>query len=180
MASPTYNPQPQEISETGIKYFFISQGERDVIKIVEYYYFDDLGDRKLYNLGFGDYDILNDQIDDKTNTDNGDNYKVFNTVLNTIPVFFQSFADAAVMVRGSDSSDEFEQGCRENCKKQLCEDVCRKKHQRIRLYCSYVSKEYDSLIKEYDFFGGIETQDGTVIEKFIKNKRYISVILLKK
>ncbi len=107
MASPTYQTQPQEISETGIKYFFISQGPRDVIKAIEYFYFTDFADRKIYNLGFGDYDISKDKINDRVNTENGDAYHVFNTVLNTVPKFFESFADVAIMVRGSDSTDEF-------------------------------------------------------------------------
>ncbi len=108
MASPTYQANPQSITETGIKYLFVSKGHRDVVKAVEYYYFNDLNDRKVYNLGFGDYDIFNDKIDDKVNTDNGDRYQVFNTVLSTIPIFFQSFGDVVIWIEGSDSSDEFE------------------------------------------------------------------------
>lgn len=179
MASPTYQTQPQEISETGIKYFFISQGPQDVIKAVEYFYFNDFDDRKIYNLGFGDYDISEDKIDDKVNTDNGDPYHVFNTVLNTVPMFFESFGDAAIMVSGSDSTAEFEQECKKICKKKSCVDICRKRHQRIRTYCAYVSREYDTLIQDYVFFGGIENQDGTVIERFVKNKKYDSVLLIK-
>ncbi len=57
--------------------------------------------------------------------------------------------------------------------------ICRKKHQRIRTYCAYVSREYDALIQDYDFFGGITTQDGTVIERFMKNKKYDLVLLVK-
>lgn len=180
MASPTYQPQPQEITETGIKYFFISTGPNDVIKAVEYYYSADFNGHRVYNLGFGDYDIQKDEIDDSVNTDNGDPYLVFNTVLNTVPMFFESFGDAAIIVRGSDSTDEFEGRCRANCKKKSCEEICRKKHQRIRTYCAYVSREYHTLIKVYDFFGGIENQDGTVIERFIKNKKYEFVLLIKK
>jgi hypothetical protein len=35
-------------------------------------------------LGFGDYDLENDKIVDDINTNNGDAFKVFNTVLGTI------------------------------------------------------------------------------------------------
>jgi len=180
MALPTYQIQPQDITDTGIKYFFISKGPNDVIKAVEYFYFTDYNDRRVYNLGFGDYVIEKDEIDDRINTDNGDAYYVFNTVLNTVPAFFNSFADAAVIVRGSDSSNEFEEECRKTCKRKNCEGSCRKRHQRIRTYCSYVSREYYSLTQTYDFFGGFETEDGTVIERFIKNKSYHSVLLVRK
>jgi hypothetical protein len=180
MASPTYQAQHQPITETGIKYFFVSKGPSDVIKAVEYYYSADFSGRRVYNLGFGDYDIQQDKIDDSINTDNGDPYLVFNTVLNTIPMFFESFGDAAIIVRGSDSTDEFEAICREVCEKKSCEEKCRKRHQRIRTYCAYVSREYDTLIKEYDFFGGLDSENGTVIERFIKNKKYEFVLLIKK
>jgi hypothetical protein len=180
MTFPIYQIQPQSISETGIKYFFISKGPNDVVKAVEYFYFADYNGRKVYNLGFGDYNIATDKIDDKNCTDNGDAYHVFNTILSTVPEFFNSFADAAVMVTGSDSSDEFEQGCRQTCRRKNCNSICRKKHQRIRTYCSYVSREYDSLLKEFEFYGGIQTRDGTVIERFMKNALYESVLLIKK
>lgn len=180
MALPAYHIHSKDISETGIKYYFLSEGSNAVIKAVEYFYFTDFNGKMVYNLGFGDYDIVSDKIDDRVNTDNGDIYHVFNTVLSTVPEFFNSISDAAVMVRGSDSSDEFERECRQICKRNNCDNICQKKHQRIRTYCSYVSREYDALIQTYDFFGGAQRQDDTVIERFIRNKFYDSVLLVKK
>ncbi len=63
--------------------------------------------KRIFNLGFGDYDINEDKIDDSANTGNGDVYKVLNTVLTTIPKFFDTFHDAMLMVQGSDSKTEF-------------------------------------------------------------------------
>jgi hypothetical protein len=100
--------------------------------------------------------------------------------LSTVPEFFNSFADAAVMVRGSDSTNEFENQCRQTCRSKSCKEICRKKHQRIRTYCSYVTREYETLSQAYEFFGGVEIQDDTVIEHFKKNKFYNSVLLVKK
>lgn len=39
-------------------------------------YSANMNDLKIYNLGFGDYHLENDEIDDKANTLNGDVYKV--------------------------------------------------------------------------------------------------------
>jgi hypothetical protein len=180
MVSAAYELISQNISETGVKYFFISKGPKNIIKADEYFYFTDYHGWRVYNLGFGDYDISKDKIDDKVNTENGDAYQVFNTVLSTVPEFFNSFADAAVMVRGSDSTNEFENQCRQTCRSKSCKEICRKKHQRIRTYCSYVTREYETLIQGYEFFGGVEIQDDTVIEHFKKNKFYNSVLLVKK
>jgi hypothetical protein len=126
MASPKYRATQQEITESGVKYFFLSEGHKNVIKAVEYYYVTEFNSRKVYNLGFGDYNIDNDMINDNVNTNNGDRYVVFNTVLSTIPLFFQTFGDAIVWIKGSDSSDEFEAKCRETCTRNNCDGACNK------------------------------------------------------
>lgn len=84
----------EDKSEYGLKFFFISKGQRDVIKAIQYAFVQKLNGRDIYNLGFGDYDIEKDIITDDVNTNNGDVYKVFQTVLNTIPVFFGHFEQA--------------------------------------------------------------------------------------
>jgi hypothetical protein len=81
-----YEYQESEKTDEGVKYFFVSKGKRDVVKVIHYMCSATMNDRKVFNLGFGDYELEKDIIDDKMNTDNGDVYKVFNTVLYTIPV----------------------------------------------------------------------------------------------
>lgn len=107
-----------DISDLSIKHFFISSGNRDIVKVIEYLYVSPLGNRKIFNLAFGDYIMEEDgRIDDTTESNNGDAYKVFNTVLNTIPSFFSNFPNDIIMVTGSDSTQEYIDNCKKNCKK---------------------------------------------------------------
>jgi hypothetical protein len=85
-------------------FFFISKGEKDIIKAIQFSFVQELNGRKIYNLGFGDYDLENDKIIDDINTNNGDAYKVLNTALSTIPIFFENFGSEILMVQGSDGS----------------------------------------------------------------------------
>ena len=70
--------------------------------------------KQVFNLGFGDYDITTDTLDDKINSNNGDHYRVFNTVLSTIPTFFDAYKGAILMVNGSDGTQKFVEFCKEN------------------------------------------------------------------
>lgn len=178
-AFPPYDYKESAPTAEGIKYFFISKGKTDIVKAVHYMYLNDMHDRRVYNLGFGDYQIEEDNIDDKVNTANGDVYKVLNTVLYTIPIFFEKFPKSVVMVQGSDSSHDFYDNCKPTCKKK-CTDTCRNQHRRINTYSSFVSKNYDELIKDYEFFGGIKTTKGVVIEDFAREKKYNAVLVIKK
>lgn len=137
-----------------------------------------MNDLRVYNLGFGDYHLEKNTIDDKVNTDNGDVYKVFNTVLHTIPVFFKTFPHSVMMVQGSDSDHNFYQNCKPTCKK-ACEDTCKNQHRRIKAYSNFVNKNYVELAKEYKFFGGIRTPNGVAIEEFVREKKYDAVLLTK-
>jgi hypothetical protein len=175
---PPYEYRESEATEEGTKYYFVSKGKTDVVKAVHYAYSTSMEDLKIYNLGFGDYDIEEDTINDKVNTANGDVYKVFNTVLNTIPIFFKKYPKAAVIVEGSDSSHDFHENCKLTCTKK-CTDSCKNQHRRINAYSSFVNKNYEELVKDYKFFGGIKTDKGVVIEDFVKRKKYDAVLIIK-
>jgi len=47
----------ENVSSNGMNFFFISKGKADIVKIVQYLYVQDLNGTKVYNLGFGDYDL---------------------------------------------------------------------------------------------------------------------------
>jgi hypothetical protein len=78
----------------GTRYFFISDGEQQIVKVVEYKYVGIRQNRLTYNLGFGTYNLENDELDDHDISNNGDHYKVLNTVLSTIPRFLSDFPGA--------------------------------------------------------------------------------------
>lgn len=145
-----------------IKYIFVSNGESDVVKAIAYDYVQELRDSPLYNLGFGDYDIENDKIDDSVNTNNGDIYDVFHTVLSTVPQFFERNPNATMVVEGSDHSEDFAVKCKDSCKKR-CTDMCKNLNRRIRTYRYYVDKNYNDLTLNYTFFGGTRTENGILL-----------------
>jgi hypothetical protein len=162
-------------NEFAIKYVFVSKGKTDIVKAIEYRFVQDFRGRPLYNLGFGDYDVSTDQVFDNTNSNNGDAYPVFYTVLNTIPSFFEKYPAAMLMVQGSDSTPEFEANCRKSCRRK-CIDTCKKLHQRIKTYREYVNKNFSSLNITYSF-SGVLAENPTVIEDYEVGKKYVAVFL---
>ncbi len=170
----------ENISSNGMNFFFISKGKTDIVKIVQYLFVEDLNGTKVYNPGFGDYDLEEDIILDDINTNNGDVYKVFNTVLSTIPVFFKNYEHALLMVSGSDGRPDFVESCNITCSKKCMSD-CKNFNRRINIYRAYVNKNIEVLALEYQFLGGIKKQDQQmVIERYDPGKKYDSVLLFKK
>lgn len=170
----------EDKSENGIQFFFISKGEKDIIKAIQFSFVQELNGRKIYNLGFGDYDLENDKIIDDIDTNNGDAYKVLNTVLSTIPIFFENFGSEILMVQGSDGRPEFVEHCKLNCKKK-CGYECKNYNRRINIYRNYVDKNFDDLSVDYQFLGGLKNEDHLIIlESYIRYKEYESVFLFRK
>jgi hypothetical protein len=158
-----------------IRFAFVSKGKYDVVKVIDYDYIGLLHGRKTFNLGFGDYDLFTEKIDDHANTHNGDVYDVLNTVLNTIPLFFEEYPKYCLMVRGSDSGQTFVEACRENCKKK-CDSHCKNQNRRINVYTRYVNANYDNLVNDYTFYGGNEDN----AEVFEPGKKYDAVFVVRK
>lgn len=179
MIGATYTVFEDKI-EGEILYYFISEGNSKLIKAIQYLYVADIKDHKVYNFAFGDYDQKNEEINDSVNTDNGDVYKVFNTVLSTVPLFFESMPDAMLIVQGSDSTAEFSYKCRMTCVRR-CDDKCKKSHRRIHIYSGYVNKNFDELGKEFTFYGGINGTDNKIVTKeYVPGEKYDAVLVLKK
>ncbi len=161
-------------------FFFISYGEQYTSMIISYEFVDTMMGRVLYNLGFGIFDAVNNCIVDQVTTDNGDVYKVFNTVLSTIPLFFDRFMDCILMVKGSDGIAGFADRCKLTCRKR-CEQYCRNFNRRIKIYCGYLNKNFKELVVEYQFFGEFRDQYGRLIlEEYQPYKEYETVFVLRK
>jgi len=166
-------------SEKAIKYFFISKGENNIIKAVQYSFVQKLNNRDVFNLGFGDYAILNDTIIDHISTNNGDAYKVFNTVLSTIPEFFKVYKNDILMVQGSDGQPDFLEQCKLICTKK-CVNECKNFNRRINIYKRYIDKNYEKLKIDYLFYGGFKNiNNQTFMEKYKPGEEYDIVFLLK-
>jgi len=169
-----------KISERDVHFFFFSEGKKNIIKVVLYYYVLDLQEYPLYNLALSDYDISTNSYHIDKTTDNGDAYKVFHTVLATIPCFFSIWQNAMLMVQGSDSTQEFQDNCRLTCKKRCPLAECRNAHRRINIYRNYVNKNFDSLTKEYIFYGGIINIDNQLLKVEYNKENNYRIVLLKK
>lgn len=162
------------------RFFFLSKGANTVLKAVQYTYAHKFEDRNVYNLGFGDYDRSGDRIQDKIHTNNGDAYKVFNSVISTTPMFFEKFSDDILMVLGSDGGSEFAENCKRTCIKK-CESFCRKFNQRITIYRNYVEKNFVELSRTYWFLGGyIIVNTHIVTERYILGRNYDAILIFKK
>jgi hypothetical protein len=147
-------------------------------KIVEHSLIETRENRKVYNLGFGDYNAETGQVIDDEVFNRGDGRIVLNTVLLTIPLFFDQNPNDALIVQGSDSRDDFPEKCRLTCTKR-CTDNCRKQHQRIRIYCNFLDKSFSSLVKKYIFFGLSDSKE-LDFEQYIPGNSYKSVLIYKK
>lgn len=119
-------------------------------------------------------------LNDKVNTNNDDHYAVFNTVVSTIPAFFENYPRATIMVQGSDNSEEFISNCRRQCTKK-CKENCKNAGRRISTYRYYVNKNYDDLIKDYEFLGGMKMRNGAILlYHYERGKEYDSVFCNKR
>ena len=132
----------EDLSQGDIRYFFLSEGKTNVIKAIEYTFVQVEDGKRIFNLAFGDYDMNTDTIIDETNTNNGDHYKVFNTILHSIPAFFHTNKDAVLMIRGSDGNQAYLETCKLNCTKKCIAD-CKNYNRRINIYRRYLDKNYE-------------------------------------
>jgi hypothetical protein len=153
--------------ESFYRYFFISKGVRSIKKLIQYEYqgtgnFLGISTQSFYNLAFGD-STATEELDDATISDNGDGLRVFATVLNSIPTFFEAQPKAALMVSGSDSGDEFFAKCRADtnkCVKHCTQyEQCDYADRRIGLYTRYVDANYQTLSQDYMFFGMLSPRE---------------------
>lgn len=176
-------------SEDQLMYLFVSEGKDDIVKAIQYT-FVGTGDfipehpmykRGIYNLGFGDFDPVQDKINDKEISNNGDHYTVFNTVLTTIPMFFDIHKGDALMVNGSDSGPDFVEKCKESCSKKCGEEECKNFNRRLNLYKRFVDKNMEALSVDYQFFGGTKSDAGKIeVVDYDMTKKYDYVFLFKK
>ncbi len=115
-----------------LMFTFVSKGKMDIDKVIVFDKIDQtisipgVGVKTAYNLGFGDYDKTTQDVDDKTNSNNGDMRIIFNTVINTIPLFFHQNPDSALFVSGSEEK-------------------------RTKVYCHYVSKNFETYSQQFSF-----------------------------
>ncbi len=85
-------------------YEFYSEGPKGIIKKIIRYRLIQEGQIKVYNLGFGDWNEQEDDVDDLINSNNQDRQRVLATVANTVLDFLNAHPYAVVFARGSTAS----------------------------------------------------------------------------
>lgn len=85
-------------------YEFYSEGPKGTIKkIVRYSLIQD-SPYRIYNLGFGDWDEKNQDVDDLINTNNNDHQKVLGVVADTVVDFLSNHPRVVIFAKGSTAS----------------------------------------------------------------------------
>ncbi|MCF0039243.1 DUF6934 family protein [Dyadobacter fanqingshengii] len=173
-----YNVQESTLP-AGCEFMFTSNGQQIIIKAVQYNYISQFESRSVYNVGFGDYDLELHQIIDQAKSNNGDAYKVFRTVLSTVPQFFEIFPDAVIIVQCSDSGSDFAEICKKTCIRK-CAAECKRSNQRISIYPNFVKKYFAELSIAYWFLGGFVRSHQIMIEQYIPGRMYDAILLFQK
>jgi len=102
------NPYPLTrlgyIPDTDERYYsFISRGKKNITKVIAFTPIERDGN-KYYNWGFGDlvkHETTGFDIDDKTDSNNGDVKRVFYTVASALSAFYETNPGATVHIKGS-------------------------------------------------------------------------------
>ncbi len=152
--NPCYDAE-EELFKKRLRFLFTSSGKREIVKAIEYTAVADNGKSTIYNLAFGDYDNQNDLVMDKTNSNNGDMYQVFYTVLNSVTAFYNQFPNDAIFIQGSDNSHDYYHECLPTCQKK-CTVACKNANRRIKTYRSFINKNFQKLDKSYRFMGAFK------------------------
>ena len=175
-----YNTHELHVANDLLQFYFVSKGDKDIVKLVQYRYIKNFDGRPLFNLGFGDYDMQSGAVSDEESSNNRDHYKVFHTVLNTVPRLFDAYGNIILMVQGSDSKQEYIDKCRATCSKRCDPGLCKNAHRRINIYRSFVDKYFDELSNTYIFMGSEAAENQNIIELYQKGKKYNAVLVMRK
>ena len=85
-------------------YEFFSKGPKGTVKKVVRYRLLEEFPKRIYNLGFGDWNDERGDVDDKIATNNADRQKVLATVADTVIDFIEQHPAAYVFAQGSTAS----------------------------------------------------------------------------
>jgi hypothetical protein len=175
-----YHTHEYQVASDLLQFYFVSKGDKDIVKVVQYQYVKDFDGRPLFNLGFGDYDMETGTVSDEEVSNNKDHYKVFHTVLNTVPRLFDAYRDIILMAQGSDSRKAYIDKCRASCSKKCDEGICKNAHRRINIYRGFVDKYFEELSANYCFLGGEGIENQKLIEPYQQWKKYKAVFVMRK
>lgn len=132
------------------RFQFVSEGPKGAIrKLIE---FQETTNPQVFNLAFGDYNPLTDEIDDLAVSNNGDTEKILGTVVTALYAFFNEFPTVFVYATGSTKA-------------------------RTRLYRMGITKFYDQMKEDFYLYGQIgddfpEFEIGIDYEGFLAQRKF--------
>lgn len=141
-----------------LMFAFVSKGKTDINKLIVYSKIihpitvPSIGPMTVFNLAFGDQIKGSFDIDHLVRSNNGDMHQVYNTVMSTVPIFYELYPDTCIFLTGSDQT-------------------------RKNIYCRYVSRHFATFSEDYTFFGQLV---GSKFEPFVLRKDYEGVLFLQK
>ncbi len=139
-----------ELSNENDIYLFFSIGKKGVFpKVIVYEPIIE----NIYNLAFGDLDILTGEINDKSTSNNGDLSKILATVIHSIVLFLDKNPDSQVNFKGSTLV-------------------------RTKLYQRIIVNYGDEFLKNYRIFGLESGKDVFSEVDWTKNYTEFSIIKL--
>jgi hypothetical protein len=128
---------------------FVSEGPKGKIsKLIQY---SKTQYANIYNLSFGDKDPITGKIDDTIITNNGDSWKILNTIASTVYTFLDRYSEAWIYAQGSNKT-------------------------RTRLYRIGLAKNLNEIMIDFELYG-IRNSEW---QKFEKNMEYDAYLLRKK
>ena len=121
---------------------FVSEGVKG--KIVKAIVYSPTGNEMIYNLGFGDKIILDEEtgeidVDDSTVSDNGDRDMVLATVAKSAYIFTEIYPERILFF--------------------ICSSLS-----RTRLYRMAISRNFTEISKTFSIFGAILQADGEIVD----------------
>jgi len=144
-------PKYEYMADENLDYFeFLSIGLKGQIKKVVQ--FSKLNEDGFYNLAFGDYNEVTNQIDDKVVTNNGDSLIILRTVASTVFAFTDKYPNAIIFATGSTEI-------------------------RTRLYRMGLSNNLDEITIDFEVYGVLENGN---VEPFIIGEDYFGFIVKRK
>lgn len=132
------------------RFEFVSEGPKGTIrKLIE---FQETTSTQIFNLAFGDYNPLTNEIDDLAVSDNGDTQKILGIVVAALYTFLNEFPNVYVYATGSTKA-------------------------RTRLYRMGITKFYIEMKKDFYIYGQIddnfpEFEIGVEYEGFLAQRKF--------
>lgn len=110
---------------------FVSEGSRGrILKLIQY---TRIGYSNLYNLAFGDKNLVTGELNDTVVSNNGDSEKVLATIVASVYDFTNEYADVWIYVIGSTGS-------------------------RTRLYQAGINKFFEEAMNDFEVLGLINDE----------------------